>query len=700
MQVPFTEWPAAISAANDERSRRQLLSDIGRWRLSHLTHLPSQREALWALAEIYRQLGELAAAESKADEALRLCQVPPLAAREVTRTVERLLERIRKVTSPPPPDARWGKALSAAAEGRFAEARSLAGRAKGPRGALFSVWTQLAEALTLEGEAQTAALRALEQDLGSRFQPGEPEEEGSTEVAGAPAARPARPSRPAQPDRTGTALAELMGQGVPADRDEMVAAMEAWLAEHAGSEDALAAAALRHHVTVEGTEAVAPWLASFTARALAGGEAPLTHTALAELKGAWALTLYQEPPFGMAITMLSSAEGQGRTLVALRRGLGRGGRAESAGWTLRTARNGVEGLVVFVPAGLLGDARDAGRLVDRVRSLSPRAVIVGDERELAAAASNKRIPLVQSGEPVAVWEALDALPLAPEAPTPGSREAKTLTRPARAAAATERPERADRPERAERPERAPRADRPDDSSILDGIRAAFESVEVVAAETWPSLLTGLARSWRAFLPLRQRLEADLDAALDARFAPFLRGLHEATPPGVRLAEATTWALRMAAAVPDGQTAALLASDTPAAARLGGPRIAGLAVAARELASGGWTMRRVLEGITRRESKDNAGLAALDGEVHGVWRLVVGKDDRRGEVWWIDAPSPGAVAALPLLLLDPRPRVILVPADADVALPPGTEVIRWTGAEGEALREAASGFAVGAEEDRT
>ena len=114
------------------------------------------------------------------------------------------------------------------------------------------------------------------------------------------------------------------------------------------------------------------------------------------------------------------------------------------------------------------------------------------------------------------------------------------------------------------------------------------------------------------------------------------------------------------------------------------------------------MRRVLLGITRREQRAQAGLAPLGRRVEGLWRLIVSRGPQAGEIWFVDAPSPEALAAAPLLLLDARERAFLVsPAfDGAIALP--SAPIVWTGAEGDALTAAIDGWpaATVADEDES
>lgn len=697
MIAPFTVWPSRVAAATDERALRGLLAEIGRWRLDRLSDLHAQREALWAMSQTYHLLGDHERALHEANQCLSLVRMPPVAAREVQHFVERHHQKLTRKSEPHRPDDRWERALAAAHAGHFEEARAQAGRGKGPRLALFRVWTRLAEAMAQPGEAREAALVSLERELASRFELGSSEEEHEPAESApeAPARREARPPRAAAPPVEGTPLSELVGAAVPGDRDELVIALDAWLAEHPDQVDALAAAALRHHVQVAGKEAVAPWLAGFTARALALSEGTLVRAAMNELAGSWALTLYAEGPFQLAVDAVRAAEGA--TFVSLRRGLSRGGREESSVWTLRLVQQGEECLAAICPADLQPDARLAGRVVERVRGLCERAVIVTTSATLRQAALAVQVG-VADPTPAAVVAAMAAAPkVVRAAPERAGRPERVA--PAERAPRAERAPQAERAERAPRAERPERAERPDDSALLTRIGERFHADPMLPEGEWSEILSGLGRSWRAFLPLRTTLETWAGDVLDARLAPFLRALHGVTPEGIRLAEATTWALRVAASHPDGEVAQLLRGDDAVSQRFGGPRIAALVAVAGALAAEGWQVARVLDGITRKESRRDAALGPLSEAATGLWRLLVRKGEQRGEIWFVDRPSPEARAAVPLLLLHPQARVLVVPADeAPLALPPTVRPIRWTGAEGAEVVAAAASFPEGGEED--
>jgi hypothetical protein len=72
--------------------------------------------------------------------------------------------------------------------------------------------------------------------------------------------------------------------------------------------------------------------------------------------------------------------------------------------------------------------------------------------------------------------------------------------------------------------------------------------------------------------------------------------------------------------------------------------------------------RVLSGLSRRERDGNAVLAALPAVTPGLWRLLVARDGRRGELWYVDGAGPESLAAGVQLLQEERPRVVLA-ADA-------------------------------------
>ncbi|MCB9680016.1 MAG: hypothetical protein H6733_00965 [Alphaproteobacteria bacterium] len=704
MATPFTQWSARIAEARDEHARRALLGEIGLWRAQRLGDLVAQRDAAYALSVVYERLGEHPHAVHEADQLVALCRTAPPAPREVFAFAERFARRLHTPAPAPAasarPDPAIDDALAAARSGRWAEARALSGHKRGPRHAMFRVWTQLGEAMAAEGDERESLLTGLLDELGRRFEPA-PTPAPQAAPPGRPArgeapARAERAARPAKgddaprtrapaPDVTDGPLVALVGGPVPSDRDALVDALEAWLADHPDQLDALCAAALTDHVRLHGARAVAPWLVGFTARALAAADAPATRAALAEHAGAYAVTAYDEDAFAVTVAVLAAAGAAGHTFAGLRRGvLRRGMPADRRVWTLRLRQDATERLVAVVPAvEAPWKEGTPERLADRLAHLSDRVLVVaaGAAHEpLRAAAAAAGLGVLDTTDAAAIVAALPDVPVreAPPAPEPAPQAAG-----ARASRATERPA----------------APRPDPEADL---AAAFTEGQATDAGAYAPALAGVRRAWRAFAAIRDAVASMTPAEIDSRLPAFLEAVHLAAPADVRLAEGMTVVLRIAAAVPGGGVEAVLARGDAVSERFGGPRLLGLVQVARTLTDAGWSIRRVLIGVTRREERTQPALGALAREVHGLWRLVVARDDHAGEVWWIDAPSPEARAAAPLLYLDARNRVVVIAPDEDAAAwpapPAPTQVLPWTPEAGAALAEAVSVWPAGGADD--
>lgn len=691
----FGHWNERIDAATDEHARRALLGEIGVWRAQRITDIPAQRTASFALSMLYALLGEGPPALNEARQMMALCRTPPNPPGEDMRFAEKHLARVERSFGPKPagapraaavqartpagrnaPRAERGApsfpaagpdpfdaAIAAVRAGRFDEARGLIGGLRGGRAGVLRMWSSLAEALSFDGEAREAALRGLERELAARFTEPERAERPERQDRAAPDAEPAF--------RTTGPLAALIGQ-VPTARDALVDAVTAYIAAHPEQIDAVAAAALQDHVAANGPRAVAPWLVGITGTALASGDGAATRRTLNELDGNWAVTAYSEPPFAWLVDVLRVALAAGWTLVSLRRGvLRKGAPGGRETWTLRLTKDGIERLIAAVPPTDLPDAAIAERLVARFSDLCDRVVLLVTEPGQAA--------LADAGRALGFAVASDATSAFAALYTVGDHARVGLTpAPTEAKAPAAREPRPPREPRAPREDAAPRGPGP-----MDAVAEKF-AAEPADVEAWSPLLATLDRGFKAFVAIRTTLETMAAEQLDARLAPLLEALHAVTPESVRLAEGISVAVRTAAAVPDGAVAALLARDDATAARYGGRASLTLAGIARALGASGWTVRRVLLGITRREQRAQAALAPLGRRVEGMWRLIVSRGAQAGEIWYVDAPSPEALAAAPLLLLEPRQRAFLVAPSFDGTLALPTEAIVWTGAEGDAL----------------
>jgi hypothetical protein len=635
MSKPFAHWNARIEEAADDKAQRELLGEIGVWRASRLMDIPAQRAASYALSRVYAQLGESVQAAHEADQLLALCRTSPEASREELRFAQRHAAQLKKST----PEGKKKEAAARAKEARSLETAASEGKwdevltalrgKRGPRAAMFRIWAQFEKAMAQEGEARDAALQALSADLRGRLLGGKDD---------APAAAE-------DPGETSSALSAFLGRGVPKRRESLVKALEGFLAANPDKSDALAAHALRHHVEVSGNRSPAPWLFSFTARALAGGPAKETREVLNALTRdrAYAVTAYGEGPFRVLVDVWREAAGRGATFGSLRRGvLGRNKEpADRRLWTLRFDLEGHERLVVVGPdwEAPYEDAMAAG-LARRIADLGNRIVVAAPGSGNAgfrAACVALRVSALDHTDATAIVDGVVAArPLRKDAPKPEPK-------------ADRKPEGKPEP----KPEPKERGPRP-----LDAIEALFRGDEVAAADAYAPHLAKLRRSFRAFAAVRGALNELEPAAADVRAAPFLAAVHASAPEDVRLAEGASVAVRLAAAVPGGEVESLLLGDDALAARFGGAGVAGLLSVVRALPAS-WRVHRVLRGVTRRERREHAALDALGDAMGGLWRLVVSDDAREGEVWFLVDPTPEAEAAVPLLVQQDRPRAVYV-----------------------------------------
>lgn len=679
MTSPFPQWRDRIADARDERARRALLGEIGVWRAQRLTDLPAQRDAAWALSELYHRLGETDPAAHEAQQLLALCKTPPAAAKEVLRYAEQHARRVAKPAKPAkgrgrnrPDDTGYGDAYVLATQGRWDDAREALGGRKGGRAQLFRTWCTLGAALDGDAEALRPALEGLRDALAADLKPAE------APAADVPADAPAA---------AGSALAALLGKPVPSKRNSLLAALDGFVAEHPDRMDDLAAAALRHHVAQHGDKSVAPWLARYVGAAMAAGKAPETTAAIAEHADAYATTLYGEDGFRRAVAAWKAAVGRGHTPTGLRRGVGTRGKPEHIPWTVDTEHDGKKGTVVVVSQqGAPWERAEARRTADKIARLGGRVVLhaPGGQREaLREAASEAGVAVVDAKAIDAAFTVLEALPAGKAKGRGKAAPAEVAPEAAPATEASAPPATPDKPKAEPKPDPTP------------ALAEAFE--QGADASVYAPLFEQLDRAWRAFAalrPVRERLSA---VDFDARLVPFLEALHASVPPEVRLAEGTGMVLETAAAVPDGAVARFLAEGGEAAARFGGQALLGFAGVVRAAVEQGASVGRLLLGVTRREGRENAALGPLAAQVDGLWRLLVSVGDHKGELWWLADATPEARAAATLLLASPASRVVAHPADETaVEVPEGAgALVPWTGAEADAVGAAVAGWGASA-----
>lgn len=657
MSRTFGAFADKIASAQTETARRQLLGEVGVWRAQRLTDIAAQRQAAHALSELHHLLGDTERAVHEAEQLVQLCRVAPEAAKEVQHAARKQLRRVSpkaaraKDAAPRGGDA-LADAVAALSAGRHDAALAAVRGRKGTGAALLRVAVSLDQALRLEGTGRDAALVALRDDLVGRVSGGRPS---------APAAPDPR-AAPAGGD-TDSALAQLVGSPLPRKRRARVDALEAFAAAHPAQIDALAATALEDHLASAGPGAYAPWLYGFTARAFAAGPAAATRAALdlARSQGSVAVAGYDEAPFERLVGLLRHGAERGLSYAGLRRGLLRHGEPDArTSWTLRLARDGVDGMVAVAPASdePLDDAL-AVALGKRLSELTERGVLLAPgagNAGLRAAAVASGVQAFDEADDRSILQALvEQLDAAP---------ARTSAPRAEAAPSGRRDARA--PREASPAKASPKPGKPEGPSPMQRLR------DLVVGETPPTEaalaepLGQLRRHAQAFRPLRGALGAMSPADRDARLAPYLRAVHAAAPASVVIPEGITVAVRSAAEVADGAVHDVLRDAGDLGARFGGPGIEGLVAAVSAAVAAGWSVHRVERGVTPSERKQHAALGALGDRVSGLWRAWVRRGRDEVALWFLGPLSPEAQAAVPVLLAVEGPRVVVTEAPEQAA----------------------------------
>jgi len=660
MSTPFDRWAPKLTAATDEASQRALLGELGMWRASRLGDVVAVREATFAMSQLHMSLGQRDAAVHEARSLLSLCDTHPAASREERQAARGFLGSLgeklpqqRKATRAerPAPKASLNDRLFAdAAAGRWGKALRLLRGKGGPKADLMRAWLLVGQTLSRPDEA--ARLKDL-QGLHDMLRG----------AVGAPKVTPraGEPEAPAEPVVLDTPLAQLLGRPVPRRREARVKLFERFAADNPGLLDTLAELALKHHVEEAGLKKPAPWLIGTVGRALAlGGERSSAAVAeLTELE-CWATTAYSEPQLGALGPVVRTARDAGWQYAGMRRGvLARLEPQDRKVWTLRLVPgDGCERmLATALPSEETFDDGLADKIVSRLVELCPNVALhapgAGNEeiRALAAAAG---VPVL--ADPAAALGVLGGM-----APVKVERRPREERRdsPAR----TE-------PKKVERAAKAERGPRPED--VLKDVLASPEPPQDAALV---EVLGRLRRLWHAF-GAAEGMGLD-----DERAGQLLEAVDRVAPPGLRLASGIGFGIHTAAAHgEDGRAARALALERYAGPTA--PALVSLGVAA--LASG-WTVDRVLRGATRRECKEYPMLDAVGEHLSGLWRLLVSQGDRKGEVWFVGGLPIEGRAGLPQLLLEERPRAVVLPvADSELLGWYGTlrapEAIGWTGSE--------------------
>ncbi len=639
----FSQWDDAIDAAQDEIARRRLLGEIGRWRAAHLTDVPALRAASWALSTVHEALGDRAAAEHEAAQLIELCRVSPAAPGGARQAAERRLASLQK--SSPEAKAKAHKArtdqfraaLIAAQRGDLARARKGVSGRGGVRAASARQLFDLVEA-----RAAKDPLGAIDALIAGWFDHlGAPGEEGSTgrdrrkegaeERADASKVAP----RDRAPDRPPEGpLETLMGAALPKRRNARLAAVEAWMDAHPGEVDAVAAAALHDHVQARGPKSVAPWLFSWTVRALAETDGVQTRAALEALSDAWATTAAREAGFELLVTVAKAAHTAGWRVVGVRRGVVRAEPDDRAIWTLRVAPadGAIRRVSVVAPVESPWPEGVPEQVAGRIAGDEPVVLRApGAAHQALREAVADRVVVQDDGFEGDWAGALLAAAEAMPAVAPAPAEPSSTQGPSKPRAASPKPE---------GPSPVARL-----RELLTG-----EAVPDVAALSEPlALVRRVAVALRGMADL---LAPHADA--DDRLGALLDAVHQTAPDTVRPIAAWRLALEGAARLPGGAVATLLGGGDARAARYGGDAAAALAAHLAPRVAEGWRVDRLDVGIGRRDAERIAGLGPLADEVRGLWRVGMIREDARRTLWWFADPSPEAVAAAALLLAEGAP----------------------------------------------
>lgn len=682
---PGELWSERVAAAGTEDARRELITEAARWRAQHLDDVPAMRRATFAISRLHALVGDRDKAVGEARQLMSLLQTSPDATEEEVSAVRAYLGSFGEAVPRGPIGARrardWdrngrrepvgvnaprarserapvhprGEPLREDAGDRrrdgLVEARRAASRddfdaalgfidgQRSAGAALLRAYIQATRAISSPDPA--AALFALRIELGraAGVQLGEVEDASDP-------------------------LSQLLGSPIPAKRVARIRAIEEFAERHPDRLDELAAAALRHHLAAQGPGAPAPWLVGVVGGALSGGGGDLARAAIDELRaaGSLAVAAYDEWPFERLVRLRKRAEALGYAVSGMRRGvLARGEPDDRKIWTLRLSKDGVEGMLAVAPhASAAYPPGMADELGPRLRELCPRTLLLatgfGNAALRSAVAAVGGAIREHDGDDDAIIAELAELPAAPQVQADAGRGPATL------------------------------AGAPVD---LAAVLTAEEAPDV---PTIVSVLRGFRRPDRA-MRILQRLTLD-----DARSARVLSALTELSSGERTISEAVTFAILAAAR---GPACWALVSDAGAASALVGGGAEPVIGLAKSLLEGGWDVHRVLRGPTKRETSAHAALDTLSGAMTGLWRLLVRKDGRKGEVWFVGDLPPEGRAGVPLLLLEDWQRVVALPLDTDLLAWWRTlsapEPVVWTGSEDAALLAGVEEFAARADE---
>lgn len=661
MIAPFGRWNERIRKAAEENAQRELIRELSLWRAGRLADVPAQRDTAYALSVLYGQIGELDTAVAEGRSFLSLCRTAPAVSGDHLKFAMRHVSSLEKgVVADPhdlmraqpaqpaaprkqreepqsgPLDEAWQKVVAGDFDGGAAMARGRRGAAS----RIFRLWVDLAHAMSLEGADREQALTGMEGRLRDQFAP--------QTAAGA---KPIKASReraeePIEPPES--EFGRLLGRRVPRRREAMLRLLDAHVAGlDAEGIDIAAAAALEHHVSVQGLKRAAPWLTTIVGRALIAGEGSKTLAMIETLseQGAFCVTAYAEEPFG---SLVSIARELPFGVTALRRGVVRTTPMKDHRlWTLRLVQDAAEIMVAVAPAVESWPDGFADEVAVRLVELCPQVILVaeGDAHEGLRSAAERAGVVV-----VTVAGIADAVPSLMEAAAEfAASRPEPEPEPARETAAAVSSD-SPRPVREKRERK-----RDNDDEVVGLIAAAL--ADGADAEALAPLVSQLARSFKAFTAVRDAVQGD-PAGADAQLSALMIATHGSAPEHVRLSEAASLALQVAARVPEGNVAAILADDGALGARYAGPGWRTVVDVVGGVAPP-WEVDRVLRGVTRREKRRRPELDALSGAAEGLWRVLISSGETRDEIWALSELNAEGQALVAQMVPEMNPNAVVV-----------------------------------------
>lgn len=673
MGQPFNHWTDRIISAEDESSRNALVSEIIRWRAGCLSDIAKQRDAAYALARLYMLAGVQAQAVQEGQTLMSLCQMPPDVSKEEWHAATAFLNTLgiqspkkqrradpkskkkdrglpsskRSNERAPAPKDRLSHWVQKVVDGDIKGVRAQLKGKKGAHIQLLRAWMTTHEWSNSEpGPKRDAMIARLEQRLRQQMAP---------DVTAVAKKTIKTPDPIPEADKE---LVALVGQKIPRRRDSRVRLLEGFVRSNPQSADAIAAAALTHHVTVGGLEAPAPWFVSLVGYAYLNGEATATRALIASLqtKNAVCVEPFVEETFSWCLELIRRAQSDGWSLKAWRRGvLPRVEAVDRKIWTVRLVKGEEERMIaVAQDASEPYDDSLAKQLAARIGHLANNALIV--------APNDGNAPLREAAQSIQV-ACMEAL---------GTEEVF-------AAMLKVSPRNTERAAR-----------KPVDTQALDEVTELLRNGAIDNPEQFAQKVAALRRARDLFRCVDVVRSEKAEALTPDLLSLVLRTMHGVVPEGSRILEGTTMAIQFLC---DHESPLVLdcLTDEALGSRYGGVGIRGVLDIARALQPHGWSVSRVLRGTTRRERRDDEILNTIGEGADEIWRLVMQNESIKGEIVFMETLSPEGRAALPQLLRVPRNRLVVLPVEPDVLewyrQTEGPEPLGWTGEESASLQEA-------------